>query len=58
MTRLEAMLLMLFERYQTQDYTLSRLEAQKLAYFLQAAGKPMKLNYEKGQYGPYAPNLI
>lgn len=57
MTRARALLLSLFELYRTQDYSLSRLEAQKLAYFLQATGEPMKLNYEKGQYGPYAHNL-
>ena len=26
-------------------------------YFLQAAGEPLKLNYAKNQYGPYADNL-
>lgn len=57
MTRARALLLRVFELYQTQDYLLSRLEAQKLAYFLQAAGEPMKLNYEKQRYGPYAHNL-
>lgn len=57
MTRARALLLSLFELYRSQDYSLSRLEAQKLAYFLQATGEPMKLNYEKGQYGPYAHNL-
>ena len=46
-----------FDAYCAQDYSLSRLEAQKLAYFLQAAGEPLKLNYEKQQYGPYAHNL-
>lgn len=57
MTRARAMLLTLFDLYRTQDYSLSRLEAQKLAYFLQAAGEPMKLHYVKQQYGPYAHNL-
>ena len=57
LTRARAMLLLLFDAYCAQDYSLSRLEAQKLAYFLQAAGEPLKLNYEKQQYGPYAHNL-
>ena len=56
-SRARAMLLLLFDAYCAQDYSLSRLEAQKLAYFLQAAGEPLKLNYEKQQYGPYAHNL-
>jgi hypothetical protein len=29
----------------------------KLAYFLQEAGEPLKLNYEKGHYCPFAANL-
>lgn len=58
MTRARALLLRLFELYRSQDYSLSRLEAQKLAYFLQAvANEPMQLNYVKHQYGPYAHNL-
>ncbi len=57
LTRARAMLLLLFDAYCAQDYSLSRLEAQKLAYFLQAAGEPRKLNYTKQQYGPYAQNL-
>lgn len=30
---------------------------QKLAYFLQVAGEPLRLNYTKHLYGPYADNL-
>ena len=30
---------------------------QKLAYFLQEAGEPLRLKYEAGHYGPYAANL-
>lgn len=57
LTRARAMLLLLLDAYLTQEYSLSRLEAQKLAYFLQAAGEPLKLNYVKHKYGPYAHNL-
>ena len=57
LTHARAMLLLLFDAYCAQDYSLSRLEAQKLAYFLQVAGEPLRLNYEKQQYGPYAHNL-
>lgn len=35
----------------------SLLEMQKLMYFLQVAGQPLRLNYSKGRYGPYAENL-
>ena len=33
------------------------LEVQKLAYFLQVAGQPLRLRYEAGLYGPYADNV-
>ena len=33
------------------------LEAQKLSYFLQAAGEPLHLRFVKWHYGPYADNL-
>jgi O-acetyl-ADP-ribose deacetylase (regulator of RNase III) len=35
----------------------SLLEIQKLMYFLQSAGEPLRLNYAKARYGPYAENL-
>ena len=33
------------------------VEVHKLMYFLQEAGEPLRLNYNKGSYGPYATNL-
>ncbi len=36
---------------------LTLIEAQKLSYFLQVAGEPLRLNFVKWQYGPYADNL-
>ncbi len=33
------------------------LEAHKLMYFMQEAGEPLKLEYRKAPYGPYAENL-
>ncbi len=39
------------------DYRLSLVEVQKLAYFLQEAGEPLKLDYQAGRFGPYADNL-
>lgn len=35
----------------------SHLELQKLLYFIQEAGEPLKLRFAKAQYGPYADNL-
>lgn len=52
-----AVLLALFKNYMLPGYRLSMLEAQKLAYFLQAAGQPLKLRFDKQRYGPYAEAL-
>lgn len=57
MTVARALFIKLMNQYSTQDYRLTLLEIQKLAYFLQEAGQPLRLNYEAGHYGPYAPNL-
>jgi O-acetyl-ADP-ribose deacetylase (regulator of RNase III) len=57
MTLGRALVISLFDRYGIPGYRLGRLEAQKLAYFLQAAGEPLRLAYVKHQYGPYADNL-
>jgi hypothetical protein len=35
----------------------SLLEIQKLMYFLQERGQPLRLGYVKGRYGPYSENL-
>ena len=39
------------------DPFVTLLEVQKLIYFAQVAGEPLKLKFEKGPYGPYADNL-
>lgn len=36
---------------------ISELEIQKLAYFLQIFGAPLRLTFVRGIYGPYAPAL-
>jgi O-acetyl-ADP-ribose deacetylase (regulator of RNase III) len=33
------------------------VEVQKLMYFLQEAGQPLRLHYQRALYGPYADNL-
>jgi O-acetyl-ADP-ribose deacetylase (regulator of RNase III)/uncharacterized protein YwgA len=59
MTPGRAAVLALMGRYLVPgyDYRLSLLEVQKLAYFLQAAGEPLRLEYEPRFYGPYADDL-
>jgi O-acetyl-ADP-ribose deacetylase (regulator of RNase III) len=52
-----AALIQLINKYALPGYSLSQLEIQKLSYFLQMAGEPLRLNYVKKQYGPYAENL-
>jgi len=39
------------------DPFVTLLEIHKLMYFLQEAGQPLRLNYQKATYGPYAKNL-
>ena len=57
LTIARALLIKLIAQYSALDYRLSLLEIQKLAYFLQEVGQPMRLGYRKGPYGPYAHNL-
>ncbi|MEG1070531.1 MAG: macro domain-containing protein [Akkermansia sp.] len=39
------------------DPEITLLELHKLMYFLQESGQPLKLNYGKAEFGPYAKNL-
>ena len=52
-----ALVLALMNRYSALAYRLTLLEMQKMAYFLQVAGQPMRLQYVQHLYGPYAHNL-
>ena len=54
-----AALIGLMHRYLAglMDTSISLLEVHKLLYFLQIAKKPLRLQFSKGQYGPYAENL-
>jgi len=47
----------LLEAYIVPGYSVSQLEIQKLAYFLQAAGARLKFDFVKAQYGPYTETL-
>ncbi len=54
-----AALLVLMRRYlaAVMDPFVTLLEIHKLMYFMQEAGEGLKLQYNKGLYGPYAQNL-
>lgn len=54
MTAARAALIGLLARYLEPGDRATMLEAQKLLYFLQEAGEPLKLAFVKQQYGPYA----
>ncbi len=57
MTPGRAAILKLLDTYRELGYGLSKLEVQKLAYFLQEAGEVLKLPFEKHAYGPYSDTL-
>ncbi|WP_341937992.1 type II toxin-antitoxin system antitoxin DNA ADP-ribosyl glycohydrolase DarG [Marinimicrobium sp. C2-29] len=59
MTAGRAALVELMDRYfrGLLDPSISLLELHKLMYFMQDAGEPLNLKYQKGLYGPYAENL-
>lgn len=56
-TPARALLIRLMQQYSSLNYRLTLLEIQKLAYFLQEAGQPLRLHYVAHRYGPYAHNL-
>ncbi|MCX6055238.1 MAG: macro domain-containing protein [Chloroflexi bacterium] len=59
MTPGRAALIELINRYLSGllDPSVSLLEIHKLMYLMQEAGEPLRLNYQKGPYGPYSENL-
>jgi O-acetyl-ADP-ribose deacetylase (regulator of RNase III) len=57
MTRGRAAILKLLETYRALNYGLSKIEVQKLAYFLQEAGEDLNLPFVKHEYGPYSDTL-
>ena len=59
MTAGRAALVELIQRYLggLLDPFVTLLEVHKLMYFMQEAGEPLRLNYVKHHYGPYAENL-
>ena len=59
MTSGRAVLVELINRYLLGllDPFVTLLEVHKLMYFMQEAGEPLRLRYQKALYGPYAENL-
>jgi O-acetyl-ADP-ribose deacetylase (regulator of RNase III) len=57
MTPSRALFIKLMHQYGTLSYRRTLLEIQKLGYFLQESGEPLRLRFEAGIYGPYAGNL-
>ncbi len=59
MTPGRAALVELMNRYLNGllDPFVTLLEVHKLMYFMQEAGEPLRLEFAKGPYGPYAENL-
>lgn len=57
LTRARALFIAAIDRYSILAYQVTLLEIQKLAYFLQEAGEPLRLKHIKAPYGPYADNL-
>ena len=59
MTASRAALVELIHRYLRGllDPFVTLMEVHKLMYFMQAANQPLRLNFTKGPYGPYAENL-
>ena len=57
MTPGRAAIIKALDTYRELNYGLSKIEVQKLAYFLQEAGEPLKLQFVKHHYGPYSDTL-
>lgn len=57
MTPGRAALIRTISGYGPRSMGVSLVEVQKLMYFLQVAGEPLRLDYHQGRYGPYADNL-
>ncbi len=57
MTRGKAALIGIMDRYLPFALEITSVDIQKLMYFMQEAGEPLRLRYAKGRYGPYADNL-
>ena len=57
MTLGRAAILKAIDTYRDLNYGLSKIEVQKLGYFLQVAGHDLNLKFDKHLYGPYSEQL-
>jgi len=57
MTPARAAIVKILSVYREMQYALSRIEIQKLVYFLEEAGQPLDLGFVKHKYGPYSDKL-
>ena len=57
MTAGRAAIVKVLSIYREMDYSLTRLEVQKLAYFLERAGQNLELQFVRHRYGPYSDRL-
>ena len=57
MTLGRAAILKSMDTYRDLNYGLTKIEVQKLGYFLQVAGQDLGLQFEKHLYGPYSEQL-
>lgn len=57
LTAVRAAIVKIISIYREMEYSLSRIEIQKLAYFLEEGGQPMNLGFVKQNYGPYSDKL-
>ncbi|MCP1557834.1 UNVERIFIED_ORG: O-acetyl-ADP-ribose deacetylase (regulator of RNase III) [Methylobacterium sp. SuP10 SLI 274] len=57
MTPSRAAMVSVLSAYRDLSYPMSRIEVQKLAYFLERAGEPLGLSFVRHTYGPYSDTL-
>jgi O-acetyl-ADP-ribose deacetylase (regulator of RNase III) len=58
LTAVRLMVLMAIDQYSVQDFCCTKIEIQKLVYFLQRLGASFpRLTFKPYYYGPYAPQL-
>lgn len=57
MTPARAAIIKIISIYREMEYGLTKIEVQKLAYFLEKAGQPLNLDFVKHNYGPYSDKL-
>jgi O-acetyl-ADP-ribose deacetylase (regulator of RNase III) len=57
MTSARAAIIKIISIYREMEYGLTKIEVQKLAYFLEKAGQPLDLDFVKHSYGPYSDKL-